>query len=141
MKTLNIKKKFDIDNSYVEMANRVRMKYFNMPMSLQELIEILKEQCNFYKVTVPQNLYLKYGMIIKGDDRKFRFSEKPWNFNSLRSTLMEIYDHTQKNREERKGKGKLSEDKCIAFLKSIKNSDGSDMYVIKKYIPACYEEI
>jgi hypothetical protein len=110
-------------------------------MSLSELIEILKTQCGFYKCTVPKELYLRFGLIREGNDHQYWFSEEPWNFNQLKSTMELIYKDQREVKENQKGKTEMRIEEAIKFLKSIKNEDGSDVYVIKKYVPAKYEEI
>ena len=131
MANLKLRKKIS-----AKVFNEVRLKLIGQKFSKSEIYEILTGKCglkkSYYLVKVLNDMKL----IRKDDNENYYF---PDNYPATDPLLQQAMQDVRK--KEIPTSSKIDEKKAIDLLKSLKNEDGTNKYIIQRFVPATYETL
>ena len=131
MANLKLRKKIS-----AKVFNEVRLKLIGQKFSKSEIYEILTEKCGLKKSYYLVKVLCDMKLISKDDEENYYF---PDNYPATDPLLQQAMQDVRK--KEIPTSSKIDEKKAIDLLKSLKNEDGTNKYIIQRFVPATYETL
>ena len=120
-----------------ELYNKVRLKKVGQTFDREEMYNILTKEMELKKSYYLIKVMVGAGLLGETNSGKFYF---PDNKPATQPLLEQVMEFVRKE-EKPKKTSDFDEKKAVKLLLSLKNEDGSAKYLIKKYIPASYEQL
>lgn len=131
MANLKLRKKIS-----AKVFNEVRLKMIGQKLSKSEIYEILTTKCGLKKSYYLVKVLTDMKLIRKDDNENYYF---PDNYPATDPLLQQAMQDVRK--KEIPTSSKIDEKKAIDLLKSLKNEDGTNKYIIQRFVPATYETL
>lgn len=131
MANLKLRKKIS-----AKVFNEVRLKLIGQKFSKSEIYEILTVKCGLKKSYYLVKVLCDMKLIRKDDEENYYF---PDNYPATDPLLQQAMQDVRK--KEIPTSSKIDEKKAIDLLKSLKNEDGTNKYIIQRFVPATYETL
>jgi hypothetical protein len=116
--------------------NEVRLKMIGQKFNKSEIYEILTGKCGLKKSYYLVKVLTDMKLIRKDDSGNYYF---PDNYPATDPLLQQAMQDVRK--KEIPTSSKIDEKKAIELLKSLKNEDGTNKYIIQRFVPATYETL
>lgn len=116
--------------------NEVRLKMVGQKLDKSEMYEILTGKCGLKKSYYLVKVLCDMKLIRKDDEGNYYF---PDNYPATDPLLQQAMQDVRK--KEIPTSSKIDEKKAIDLLKSLKNEDGTNKYIIQRFVPATYETL
>lgn len=116
--------------------NEIRLKMVGQKLNKNEMYKILTEKCGLKKSYYLVKVLCDMKLIRKDDEGNYYF---PDNYPATDPLLQQAMQDVRK--KEIPTSSKIDEKKAIDLLKSLKNEDGTNKYIIQRFVPASYETL
>lgn len=117
--------------------NEVRLKMVGQKFDRSEMYGILTKECGLKKSYYLPKVLVDMKLIRMDDNGNYSF---PDNYPAT-DPLLEQAMIACRKLEAPKKTSNYDEKKAIELLKSLKNEDGTNKYIIQRFVPASYETL
>ena len=116
--------------------NEVRLKMVGQKFDRAEMYDILTKQCGMKRSYYLPKVLLDMKIIRMDDNGNYYFPDSPATDPLLEQAMI-----TCRKMEAPKKASNYDEKRAIELLKSLKNEDGTNKYIIQRFVPASYETL